>query len=241
MKVDGAAEMTAQDATRRVLVVEDEQLLADLVSDYLRREGFAVEQVGDGAAALKRAREFRPDVVVLDVGLPVLDGVEVCRELRRFTDCYVIMLTARRDELDKLVGLAVGADDYLTKPFSQRELVARVKAMLRRPRADGTEPGTIAVGRLTIDTDGREVLLEGTAVSLTPTEFDLLATLASNPRLVLTRQQLIEAVWGEPWVGDERMVDVHIRNLRRKLGDDAEAPRFVRTVRGAGYRIGSGA
>jgi DNA-binding response OmpR family regulator len=233
--------MTTQDVTRRVLVVEDEQLLADLVGDYLRREGFEVEQVGDGAAALKRAREFRPDVVVLDVGLPVLDGVEVCRELRRFTDCYVIMLTARRDELDKLVGLAVGADDYLTKPFSQRELVARVKAMLRRPRADVSEPGTIAVGPLTIDTDGRDVLLDGTAVSLTPTEFDLLATLARNPRLVLTRQQLIEAVWGESWVGDERMVDVHIRNLRRKLGEDAEAPRFVRTVRGAGYRIGSGA
>jgi DNA-binding response OmpR family regulator len=233
--------MGTQDATRRVLVVEDEQLLADLVGDYLRREGFTVEQVGDGAAALERARAFRPDVVVLDLGLPVLDGVEVCRELRRFTDCYVIMLTARRDEVDKLVGLAVGADDYLTKPFSQRELVARVKAMLRRPRADDSEPGTIGIGPLTIDTGGREVLLDGAVVPLTATEFDLLATLATNPRLVLTRRQLIEAVWGEPWVGDERMVDVHIRNLRRKLGDDADAPRFVRTVRGAGYRIGSGA
>lgn len=234
--------MTTQDAARRVLVVEDEQLLADLVGDYLRREGFSVEQVGDGAAALERARAFRPDVVVLDLGLPVLDGVEVCRELRRFTDCYVIMLTARRDEVDKLVGLAVGADDYLTKPFSQRELVARVKAMLRRPRADGEpEPGFLDVGALTIDTRGREVILDGSAVPLTATEFDLLATLASNPGLVMSRGQLIEAVWGEPWVGDERMVDVHIRNLRRKLGDDADAPRFVRTVRGAGYRIGSGA
>jgi len=234
--------MTAQDAVRRVLVVEDEQLLADLVGDYLRREGFAVEQVGDGAAALQRAREFRPDVVVLDLGLPVLDGVEVCRELRRFSDCYVIMLTARRDEVDKLVGLAVGADDYLTKPFSQRELVARVKAMLRRPRADGDAPapGTFAVGALVIDAGAREVLLDGAAVALTPTEFDLLATLASKPRLVLSRRQLIEAVWGQSWVGDERMVDVHVRNLRRKLGDDADAPRFIRTVRGAGYRIGSG-
>jgi DNA-binding response OmpR family regulator len=243
MKVDEERwVMTTQDVARRVLVVEDEQLLADLVGDYLRREGFSVEQVGDGAAALERAREFRPDVVVLDLGLPVLDGVEVCRELRRFTDCYVIMLTARRDEVDKLVGLAVGADDYLTKPFSQRELVARVKAMLRRPRTDdGPEPGTLAVGALTIDTRGREVLLDGAAVPLTATEFDLLATLASNPGLVMSRGQLIKAVWGEPWVGDERMVDVHIRNLRRKLGDDADAPRFVRTVRGAGYRIGSGA
>jgi DNA-binding response OmpR family regulator len=233
--------VSTQDATRRVLVVEDEQLLADLVGDYLRREGFAVEQVGDGAAALDRAREFRPDVVVLDLGLPVLDGVEVCRELRRFTDCYVIMLTARRDEVDKLVGLAVGADDYLTKPFSQRELVARVKAMLRRPRADESPTGTVTVGLLTIDIDGREVFLGSEAVSLTATEFDLLATLATNPRLVMSRRQLIEAVWGEPWVGDERMVDVHVRNLRRKLGDDADAPRYVRTVRGAGYRIGSGA
>jgi len=234
--------MTTQDVGRRVLVVEDEQLLADLVGDYLRREGFAVEQAGDGAAALERAREFRPDVVVLDLGLPVLDGVEVCRELRRFSDCYVIMLTARRDEVDKLVGLAVGADDYLTKPFSQRELVARVKAMLRRPRTDErAAPGTIVVGPLVIDPGGREVSLDGTAVPLTRTEFDLLATLAGNPRLVLSRRQLIEEVWGGSWVGDERMVDVHIRNLRRKLGDDAEAPRFVRTVRGAGYRIGSGA
>ena len=156
--------------------------------------------------------------------------------------CLVlIMLTARRDEVDKLVGLAVGADDYLTKPFSQRELVARVKAMLRRPRADERPPGSIAVGPLTIDVDGREVVLDGKTVGLTPTEFELLATLATRPRLVLSRRKLIEAVWGEPWVGDERMVDVHIRNLRRKLGDDAEAPRFVRTVRGAGYRIGSGA
>ena len=233
--------MTTQDVSRRVLVVEDEQLLADLVGDYLRREGFTVEQVGDGAAALERAREFHPDVVVLDLGLPVLDGVDVCRELRRFTDCYVIMLTARRDEVDKLVGLAVGADDYLTKPFSQRELVARVKTMLRRPRTDNAEPGTLVIGALTIDTGGREVFLDGATVALTPTEFDLLATLASHPRLVLSRRQLIEAVWGDPWVGDERMVDVHIRNLRRKLGDDADTSRFVRTVRGAGYRIGSGA
>jgi len=232
--------MSTQDGARRVLVVEDEQLLADLVGDYLRREGFMVEQVGDGASALERAREFRPDVVVLDLGLPVLDGVEVCRELRRFTDCYVIMLTARRDEIDKLVGLAVGADDYLTKPFSQRELVARVKAMLRRPREE-SQTGTIEIGPLVVDVDGREVVLDGAPLALTPTEFDLLATLASNPRLVLSRRQLIDSVWGEPWVGDERMVDVHVRNLRRKLGDDADAPRFVRTVRGAGYRIGSGA
>lgn len=234
--------MTTHGASRRVLVVEDEQLLADLVSDYLRRDDFAVEQVGDGATALQRAREFRPDVVVLDLGLPVLDGIEVCRELRRFSDCYVIMLTARRDEVDKLVGLAVGADDYLTKPFSPRELVARVKAMLRRPREDDVEvaPGVLTVGPLVIDRDAREAILDGEVVALTRIEFDLLATLAANPRLVLSRRQLVDAVWGEPWVGDDRMVDVHVRNLRRKLRDDADAPRFVRTIRGAGYRIGGG-
>ena len=232
--------MNPQEPPRRVLVVEDERLLADLVSDYLRREGFLTEQVADGAAALDRFRDFHPDVVVLDIGLPVLDGLEVCRELRRVSDCYVIMLTARRDEVDKLVGLAVGADDYLTKPFSPRELVARVKAMLRRPRADETPASQVVIGSLSIDRDAREASVDGAPVPLTRTEFDLLATLAAHPKLVLSRRQLIEEVWGAPWVGDERMVDVHIRNLRSKLGDDADAPRFIRTVRGVGYRIGTG-
>ncbi len=224
----------------RALVVEDEVPLAQLVMNYLAREQFQVEHVADGAEAVARVRDFAPDIVVLDVGLPHLDGVEVCRQLRQFSDCYVIMLTARGDEVDKLVGLGVGADDYLTKPFSPRELVARIKVLLRRPRRGAADADVLRVGSLTIDRAARDVLLDGVAVALTPTEFDVLTTLAMHPRQVLSRRQLIDAVWGTGWVGDERMVDVHVRNLRRKLHDDAGDPRFVRTVRGAGYRIGSG-
>lgn len=228
--------------TARVLVVEDDPLLAQLVVKYLIRDGFTVEHTGDGVEAVARAREYHPDVVILDIGLPGIDGLEVCRRLRQFSDCYIIMLTARDDEIDKLVGLTVGADDYLTKPFSHRELVARVKVMLRRPRrpAEPAPAGILTVGALRISPAAREVHLDDEVVALTPTEFDLLAALATNPRVVLSRRQLIEAVWGPGWVGDERMIDVHVRNLRRKLGDDAAQPRFIRTVRGAGYRIGAG-
>jgi DNA-binding response OmpR family regulator len=183
--------------------------------------------------------------VVLDLGLPGLDGIEVCRQLRTFTDCYVIMLTARTDEVDKLIGLSVGADDYLTKPFSPRELVARVQVMLRRPRVPAPTCGAagdlLRFGPLVLDVAGREVHLDGDPVDLTRTEFDLLATLASRPKVVFTRRQLIDAVWGATWVGDEHLVDVHIGHLRRKLGDDAAEARFVRTVRGVGYRMGDGA
>ncbi|GAA5180479.1 response regulator transcription factor [Rugosimonospora acidiphila] len=226
----------------RVLVVEDDPLLARLVVKYLEREDFAVEHAPDGVEAVAQARNSAPDVVILDIGLPRLDGLEVARQLRRFSDCYIIMLTARDDEVDKLVGLAVGADDYLTKPFSHRELVARVRAMLRRPRRPDRpdDDDALRVGPLRVDRAAREIHLDGQPVTLTPTEFDLIATLAANPRAVLSRRQLIDAVWGTGWGGDERMVDVHIRNLRRKLGDDAASPRFVRTVRGAGYRIGTG-
>jgi DNA-binding response OmpR family regulator len=232
-------------AAARVMVVEDDPLLAQLVVKYLQQDNFTVLSTGDGLDAVTRAREFAPDVVILDIGLPGIDGVEVCRRLRRFSDCYIIMLTARDDEVDKLVGLSVGADDYLTKPFSHRELIARVKTMLRRPRtstpaAPAAEPAGVTIGPLHIDPAAREVHLDGTPVSLTPTEFELLATLAANPRVVLSRRQLVEAVWGPTWVGDERMVDVHIRNLRRKLDDDATDSRFIRTIRGAGYRIGTG-
>ena len=184
-----------------------------------------------------------PDVVVLDVGLPGLDGVEVCRQLRTFSDCYVIMLTARADEIDKLIGLSVGADDYVTKPFSPRELVARVHAVLRRPRGaptGGAQAEAFRFGSLSVDVAAREVRSDGTLVDLTRTEFDVLATLAARPRLVFTRRQLIDAIWGETWVGDEHLVDVHIGHLRRKLGDDPDAGRFVRTVRGVGYRMGEG-
>ncbi len=228
--------------TARVLVVEDDPLLAQLVVKYLERDGFDVEHTGDGLDAVARARQASPDIVILDIGLPGIDGLEVCRQLRQFSDCYVIMLTARDDEVDKLVGLTVGADDYLTKPFSHRELVARVKAMLRRPRrpTETTPTDVLTIGALRIDPAAREVHLHDQPVALTPTEFDLIAALATNPRVVLSRRQLIEAVWGPAWVGDERMIDVHIRNLRRKLGDDATEPRFIRTIRRAGYRIGTG-
>jgi DNA-binding response OmpR family regulator len=225
-------------ASTRVLIVEDEPPLAQLVSKYLGREGYAVDVAADGGAGLSAAREHEPDVIVLDIGLPGIDGLEVCRQVRQFSDCYIIMLTARDDEVDKLIGLSVGADDYLTKPFSPRELVARVKVLLRRPRQHAAE--SLQVGPLRIDTAGREVHLEGHLLALTPTEFDLLATLAAHPKVVLSRRQLVDAVWGRSWVGDDRMVDVHVRNLRRKLGDNANSPRFVRTVRGAGYRIGAG-
>ena len=226
---------------RRALVVDDEVPLAHLVSNYLENAGFEVAQAFDGPSALASAHRLDPDLVILDLGLPGMDGITVCRELRRFSDCYVIMLTARIDERDKLAGLSIGADDYLTKPFSPRELVARAQVMLRRPRArkpeaDRTPP--LAFGALLVDLDGREVRMAGVPVEVTPTEFSLLAALAARPTHAFTRRDLIEAVWGANWVGDEHLVDVHIRNLRRRLGDDAADPRFIHTVRGVGYRIG---
>jgi DNA-binding response OmpR family regulator len=228
-----------------VLVVEDELPLAGLVGGYLERDGFDVTLAHDGLAAVRLARNERPDVVVLDLGLPTLDGVEVCRQIRTFSDCFVIMLTARSDEVDTLIGLSVGADDYMTKPFSPRELVARVHVLLRRARsdalttADAEEPPR-KFGDLVIDPAAREVWVRGAPIVLTRTEFDVLAALSARPRLAFTRRQLIDAVWGEGWVGDEHLVDVHIGHLRTKLGDDATAPRFIRTVRGVGYRIGGG-
>ena len=229
----------------RAMVVEDEQPLAGVLGSYLERDGFEVSIVHDGVTAVSSAREVDPDLIVLDLGLPGLDGVEVCRQVRTFSDAYIVMLTARTDEVDKLIGLSVGADDYMTKPFSPRELSARVRAMLRRPRSKAaTSPDDSrdlrTFGPLTLDPLGREVWLDGETIELTRTEFDLLATLAGRPRMAFSRQQLIDAVWGPVWVGDEHLVDVHIGHLRRKLGDDASQPRFVRTVRGVGYRMGTG-
>jgi len=231
---------------QRALVVDDERALAGLVSSYLDRDGFEVSMAHDGQQAIARAREFDPDVMVLDLGLPMLDGVEVCRVVRTFSDCYIIMLTARIEEIDKLIGLSVGADDYLTKPFSPRELLARIHAMLRRPRASTAsmrpsqeEPPRV-FGALIVDVAGREVHLDGDAVALTRTEFDVLAALSGRPNLAFSRRQLIDAVWDQTWFGDERLVDVHVGHLRRKLGDDPSSPRYVRTVRGIGYRMGDG-
>jgi DNA-binding response OmpR family regulator len=230
----------------RVLVVDDERALADLVASYLTRDGFEVSMAQDGQQAIAQARQVDPDVMVLDLGLPVVDGVEVCRVVRTFSDCYIIMLTARTEEIDKLIGLSVGADDYLTKPFSPRELLARIHAMLRRPRTDPAsgqsvqEPPSRAFGALRIDVAGRDVHLDGQTVALTRTEFDVLAALSGRPAMVFSRRQLIDAVWDQTWVGDEHLVDVHIGHLRRKLGDDPGSPRYVRTVRGVGYRMGDG-
>ena len=230
----------------RVLVVDDERALADLVGSYLTRDGFEVSMARDGQEAIEQARQVDPDVMVLDLGLPVIDGVEVCRLVRTFSDCYIIMLTARTDEIDKIVGLSVGADDYLTKPFSPRELVARIHAMLRRPRASTTsgqrshEEQPRMFGAVSIDVAAREVHLDGEAVALTRTEFDLLEVLSGRPKQVFSRRQLIDAVWDQTWVGDEHLVDVHVGHLRRKLGDDPGSPHYVRTVRGIGYGMGDG-
>lgn len=231
----------------RALVVDDEVPLADVVASYLRRDHFEVTVCHSGAEALTAAREVDPDVVVLDLGLPGIDGLEVCRQLRTFSDAYVVMLTARDSEVDTIVGLSVGADDYLTKPFSPRELVARIRAMLRRPRSvaapvpqRGGEQPPRAFGPLSIDPASREACLDGEPIALTRTEFDILAALSSRPGVVWSRRQLIDTVWGEPWVGNDHLVDVHVGHVRRKLGDDPTAPRFVHTVRGVGYRMGSG-
>ena len=231
----------------RALVVDDERALAELVGSYLSRDGFEVSLALDGQRAIEVARQVDPDVMVLDLGLPLIDGVEVCRVVRTFSDCYIVMLTARTEEIDKLIGLSVGADDYLTKPFSPRELLARIHAMLRRPRAStasGQPPqeGPPRVfGALSIDLAGREVHLGGEAVALTRTEFDVLAALSGRPKLAFTRRQLIDAVRDQTWVGDEHLVDVHVAHLRKKLGDDPSSPRYVLTVRGVGYRMGEGA
>ena len=234
----------------RALVVDDEAALADVVASYLQREHFEVTVCHGGAEALAVAREVDPDVVVLDLGLPGIDGLEVCRQLRTFSDAYVVMLTARDTEMDTIVGLSVGADDYITKPFSPRELVARIRAMLRRPRTAAATPGATAAdaqmpparlfGPLSIELASRQVFLEGDLIPLTRTEFDILAALSSRPGAVWSRRQLIDAVWGEPWVGNDHLVDVHLGHLRRKLGDDPADPRFVFTVRGVGYRMATG-
>ena len=243
----GRVESTTTPARRRALVVDDEQALARLVAGYLERDGFDVDLAFDGPAAVALARERDPDVVVLDLGLPGLDGVEVCRQVRTFSDAYVVMLTARAEEIDTIVGLSVGADDYVAKPFRPRELVARIQAMLRRPRrpagavgATGPAPEPLRFGALAVDPVGREVRLHDEPVPLTRTEFDVLAALAANPHRVFSRRALLAQVWGTEWVGDDHLVDVHVLHVRQKLGDTATEQRYVRTVRGVGYRMGPG-
>ncbi len=222
-----------------VVVVDDEKPLVDLVSRYLQREGYQVHAAYDGPEALAVIGRVDPDVVVLDLMLPGLDGLEVVRRIREQSDPYIVMLTARTEEVDRIVGLRVGADDYVTKPFSPNELVARIQAMLRRPRRTRPAPDTAlrTCGDLTIDPTGREVTVAGEPIELTKLEFDLLDTLSAQPRVVFTKDQLLDHVWGSAAYRDDHVVAVHIANLRRKLGDTSEEPRYIRTVRGVGYRM----
>ena len=226
-----------------MLVIDDERPLAGIVASYLNKAGFDTALAYTGPDGVRSAQEVDPDVIILDLGLPGIDGIEVCRQIRSFSDCYILMLTARADEVDKLIGLSVGADDYLTKPFSPRELVARVNAVLRRPRrqAHGTHPAAPReFGRLRVDAEGRDVWVDGEQVGLTRTEFDILDALSARPNLALSRRQIIDAVWGPGWVGDDHVVDVHVANLRKKLDDPPAEPRYILTVRGVGYRMGPG-
>jgi DNA-binding response OmpR family regulator len=223
----------------RILLVDDEQSIQTLLSYPLRKEGYHVTSALDGGEALRRFEEGRFDLVILDVMLPRMDGVEVCRELRSRSQVPIIMLTAKGSETDKVAGLEVGADDYITKPFSMREFRSRVKAALRRSRMGGEaqEGGTIECGELLIDFDRRTVTLAGEEVRVTYVEFEILSALARSPGRVLTRETLLEHVWGDSDYRDPRTVDVHIRHLREKLEKDPKQPEFLFTVRGVGYRF----
>jgi len=223
--------------SRTILVVDDEPRIVELARDYLEHAGFRVITASDGPTALDSARRDRPDLVVLDLGLPGLDGLDVTRELRRDGSMPIVMVTARDDELDKLLGLELGADDYLTKPFSPRELVARVKAVLRRTDRPTDPSDVIRVGELQLDVPRMRTEVAGRSIDLTPTEFTLLATLARQPGRIFTRSQLLDALHGVAFESYERAIDSHIKNLRRKLELDPRQPRFVLTVYGVGYRL----
>jgi DNA-binding response OmpR family regulator len=220
-----------------VLVVEDEIEIARIVRDYLRNAGFEVIVVGDGGSAVASVRSAKPDLLVLDLGLPGRDGLDVAREIRRWSDTPIVMLTARGDETDRIVGLELGADDYVVKPFSPKELVARVRAVLRRSRAAARGDEIVRVGDVEIDTGKMRVSVGGTSVELTPTEFQLLATLAREPGRVFTRSQLLDAVHGVAIESYERAIDAHVKNLRRKIEPTPGDPRYVVTVHGVGYRF----
>lgn len=223
-----------------ILVVDDEPNITELARLYLEKDGFRVAEARDGEEALRLFEELHPALIVLDIMIPEPDGWEVCRRIRARSNLPIIMLTAREDEVDKVVGLELGADDYLTKPFSPRELVARVKAVLRRtlPLAESRE--VLHVEDLVIDASRRKVMQGERAVELTPREFDLLYVLALNRGIVMSREKLLERVWGYDYYGDTRTVDVHIRHMREKLGDNPQEPRYVETVWGVGYKFREG-
>jgi two-component system OmpR family response regulator len=232
--------VVGEGGTRRVVVVEDAPDVRALVAGVLGQAGWEVTLAETGVAGLEAVRRTDPDLVTLDLSLPDIDGFEVCRQLREFTDAYVIMLTGRTTEVDRLLGLQIGADDYLTKPFSPRELVARVEVLMRRPRSHARTGGledVVTLGGLRIDLARRDVHVEGLTVVLTKTEFDLLAELARADGRVQTRRELMEKVWGSDWDGGEHTVDVHVTNLRHKLGAAPGSTPYVETVRGVGYRL----
>jgi two-component system OmpR family response regulator len=236
-------------AERRALVVEDDEDIRSLIEYTLATQGFSVVAVESGLAGVEAVREHQPDLVTLDLGLPGIDGIEVCRRIREISDAYVVMITARDDEIDRLLGLATGADDFIAKPFSARELQARVNAMFRRPRTGvGSPAGPAATlppdgneilqhGALRVDVDGRRAFRDGEELVLTRTEFDLLTELMRTPARVWTRDALLRSVWGTEWASDTHLVEVHIGNLRRKLGEVKGKARYIRTVRGVGYRM----
>ena len=225
-----------QDQKGTIVVVDDEPNIADLVDLYLAREGFRVLKTGTGEGGMRAVRDHRPRLVVLDVGLPDVDGLEVCKRLRATSQIPVIFLTARDSEVDRVLGLELGGDDYLTKPFSPAELVARVKAVLRRVDGGGAAAAEVMqIGDVAIDAGRREVRVGGSPVEFTTKEFDLLRYLAERPGLALSRQQILDGVWGYDWYGDARTVDVHIAQVRKKLGDAVQ----IKTVRGVGYRLES--
>jgi len=220
-----------------ILVVDDEPKIVKQAQDYLERSGFRVVTAGDGNLVLAQARRESPDLVVLDLNLPGMDGLDVCRTLRRESDVPIIMLTARVEETDRLIGLELGADDYITKPFSPRELVARVRAILRRVQGGLRQPGLVRAADLEIDLDGHRVNRAGEEIGLTRTEFNLLALMAQHPGQTFSRAQLLDHLYGVAYDGYDRSVDAHIKNLRRKLEHDPADPRYVVTVYGVGYRF----
>ena len=224
---------------RSVLVVEDEENLVEALRYNLEHEGYAVLTAPDGGSGLETARAALPDLVILDVMLPNLDGLEVCRILRRETDVPILMLTAKGEEIDRVVGLEIGADDYVTKPFSMRELMARVRAMLRRPRktASARMAEPLRSGSLAVDVDAHQASLNGEELRLKPREFDLLALFMRNPGRAFTRDQVLEQLWGHDYIGDVRTVDVHVRWLREKIEADPSTPARIITIRGVGYRF----
>ena len=221
----------------KILVVDDERKIVQLARDYLEHAGFDVSAAYDGAAAIAAARADRPDLVVLDLGLPEIDGLDVARTLRSETSVPIVMLTGRSEESDKLVGLELGADDYVTKPFSPKELVARVRAVLRRATRPRADADVIHVGDLVLDVPRLRTTVGGRVIDLTPTEFQLLATMAREPGRVFTRSQLLDAVHGVAFESYERAIDAHIKNVRRKLEPEPSTPRYVLTVYGVGYRV----